>query len=407
MNFKDVISMAAATFSAYKLRSGLTILGIVIGNASVIVMVGIGQGAQTFVSREIEGLGPNILSVTPGSVEAQRASFNVPNTLVLSDAEAIAEQIPSIRGSAPEYNQRGVISAGNLSSNLTIVGTSSEFPLVRRFDLGRGRFFSELDMQRANQVVVLGARLANRLLEGKQPVGQQVRLDGVSFEVIGVLAEKGSNIVGLDYDEAALIPLQTMASRLAGNISPLGIELSYVVFSIKDEQSMRAAQFQITNLLRLRHRIVSEDDFTVRSQKDLLELTGTVTGALTALLASIAGISLLVGGLGVMNIMLVSVSERTQEIGLRKAIGASRRDILFQFTLEAILMSASGGIIGALLGMSGAIVIGWATPFQPEISSGIVVLSIAVSGSIGLVFGTVPARRAANLEPIDALRIGV
>ena len=406
MIFKDLVSMAITTFTAYKLRSGLTILGIVIGNASVIVMVGIGQGAQTFVSREIEGLGPNILSVTPGSVEAQRASFNVPNTLVLSDAEAIAKQVPSVQGSAPEFNQRGVISTGNLSSNLTIVGTSSEFPFVRRFGVEQGRFLSDLDMQRATQVVVLGSRLAGRLFEGKDAVGQQVRLDGVTFEVIGVLTEKGSNIVGLDYDEAALIPLQTMANRIAGNISPLGIELSYVVFSIQDEQSMQAAQFQITNLLRLRHRIVSEDDFTVRSQKEFLELTGTVTGALTALLGAIAGISLLVGGLGVMNIMLVSVSERTQEIGLRKAIGARSQDILLQFTLEAILMSASGGVLGALLGMGGAVVIGWATPFQPEISVGIVAISIVVSGSIGLVFGTFPARRAAELEPIVALRTG-
>ncbi|MEM9448997.1 MAG: ABC transporter permease [Cyanobacteria bacterium P01_E01_bin.6] len=406
MNFKDVLRMSAATFAAHKLRSGLTILGIIIGNASVIVMVGIGKGAQTFVSGEIEGLGPNILSVTPGSVEAQRATINIPNTLVLADSDAIAEQVPSIRAAAPEYNQRGVISAGSISSNLTIVGTTSQFPEVRRYEIENGHFLSNVDSQRANQVVVLGSRLASRLFAEQDPIGKLVRLDGVSFEVIGILTEKGANIVGLDYDEAALIPLETMATRIAGNTSALGIELSYVVFSVESEDSMRAAEFQIINLLRFRHNIVSEDDFTVRSQKDLLELTDTVTGALTALLVSIAGISLLVGGLGVMNIMLVSVNERTQEIGLRKAIGASSQDILLQFTLEAILMSITGGIIGALIGVSGSLVIGYSTPFQPEVSTIVIATSIAISGSIGLVFGTVPARRAAELEPIEALRVG-
>lgn len=406
MNYRDVMRMAAATFVAHKLRSSLTILGIIIGNASVIVMVGIGQGAQTFVSGEIEGLGPNVLSVTPGSVQAQIARLSVPNTLVLADSDAILEQVPSIQAAAPEYNQRGVISTGSTSSNLTIVGTSHQFPEVRRYTVEHGRFISEVDGRRANQVVVLGSRLASRLFADRDPVGELVRLNGVSFEVVGTLAEKGSNIIGIDYDETALLPLETMATRIAGNTSPLGIELTYTVLSVENEESMRAAEFQIINLLRLRHNIIGEDDFTVRSQKDLLELTDTVTRALTALLVSIAGISLLVGGLGVMNIMLVSVNERTQEIGLRKAIGASSQDILVQFTLEAILMSITGGFIGALIGVSGALVIGYSTPFRPEISPIVIATSIAISGSIGLVFGTVPARRAAELEPIVALRFG-
>jgi putative ABC transport system permease protein len=403
MDFLESLKMAAKTLTANRLRSGLTMLGIVIGNASVIMMVGVGEGAQKYVSEQIEGLGPNVLFVVPGSQETQRATFNVPKTLVLSDAEAIVEQVAAVDDVAPEYNDRGLITRGNRTANATIVGTTPGFTAVRNFTVNRGRFFTDLDMRRSNPVVVLGPDLADRLMDNRDPIGQQIRLKNVSFQVIGVLDEKGSNL-GLNYDDAAIVPISTMANRLVGRTSPYGIELTYISLSVESEDQMDAAEFQIANLLRLRHKIVGEDDFTINSQQDLLEVTGTITNALTIMLAAIAGISLLVGGIGIMNIMLVSVRERTQEIGLRKAIGASQQDILTQFMIEAVILSAAGGLIGTGLGISGAILIGVVSPFQPGISVPAAAVAVIVSGGIGLFFGVVPARQAAKLDPIVALR---
>jgi putative ABC transport system permease protein len=403
MNITESLKMALKTLTANKLRSGLTMLGIVIGNASVIAMVGLGEGAQTFVSGQIEGLGPNVLFVLPGTPESQRATFNQPKTLVLEDAEAIAAQVSSVQGVAPEFNDAGLVTQGNRSTNATIVGTTPSFPEVRNFDLAEGRFFTELDMQRSSQVAVIGQQMAERLFVNEDPLGQNIRIKNNSFQVIGVLDEKGSNL-GLNYDDAVLVPLITMSRRLVGQTSPYGIELTYIAVSVNNESNIRAAEFQITNLLRLRHQIVDEDDFIINSQKDLLEITGTITGALTILLAAIAGISLFVGGIGIMNIMLVSVKERTQEIGLRKAIGASQQDILVQFMIEAVILSAVGGIVGTGIGVGGALLIGLFTPFQPGISAAAVVVAVGVSGSIGLFFGVVPARQAARLDPIVALR---
>ncbi|NJN56687.1 MAG: FtsX-like permease family protein [Leptolyngbyaceae cyanobacterium SL_5_9] len=403
MNITESLKMALKTLTANKLRSGLTMLGIVIGNASVIAMVGLGEGAQTFVSGQIEGLGPNVLFVLPGTPESQRASFNQPKTLVLDDAEAIAEQVASVQGVAPEFNDAGLVTQGNRSTNATIVGTTPSFPEVRNFDLAQGRFFTELDMQRSSQVAVIGQQMAERLFVNQDPIGQNIRIKNNSFQVIGVLDEKGSNL-GLNYDDSVLVPLITMSRRLVGQTSPYGIELTYIAVSVNNESNIRAAEFQITNLLRLRHQITDEDDFVINSQKDLLEITGTITGALTILLAAIAGISLFVGGIGIMNIMLVSVKERTQEIGLRKAIGASQQDILVQFMIEAVILSAVGGIVGTGIGVGGALLIGLATPFQPGISVTAVAVAVGVSGSIGLFFGVVPARQAARLDPIVALR---
>ena len=403
MNFAESLSMAVKTLTANKLRSLLTMLGIVIGNASVITLVGIGEGAQNYVSSEIEGLGPNLLFVLPGNQESQRASFNQPKTLVLADAEAIAEQVPSVAAVAPEYNQRSTIAVGNRSTNTNIVGTTPGFTVVRNFDLSSGRFISELDRQRNTPVAVLGADLAEWLFDDRDPLGQRIRIDNISFQIIGVLASKGSS-VGLNYDEVAVIPLTTMASRLAGQTSPFGIELTYIAASVENEDSMNAAEFQIANLLRLRHKIVNEDDFIIRSQQNLLEFTGTVTQALTLLLAAIAGISLFVGGIGIMNIMLVSVKERTQEIGLRKAIGASQQNILLQFTIESVILAAAGGLVGIAIGTGGLIAIGVIAPFTPTISAGAVIAAVGVSSGIGLIFGVIPARQAAKLDPIVALR---
>lgn len=403
MDIVESIKMAATTLVANKLRSSLTMLGIIIGNASVIAMIGIGEGAQKYVAKELESLGPNVLFVIPGNRETQRVSLDVPKTLVLEDAKAIASQVPTVQAVASEANSRQLVTYRNKNTNVNIIGTTPGFLPVRQFDVGRGRFLTELDIKRSNQVAVLGADLAQRLFDNTDPVGQQLRVKNVSFQVIGVLAAKGSNL-GVDYDDAVLIPLTTMANRIAGRTSPYGIELTYLVAAAKDADSVQAAEFQITNLLRLRHKLTGEDDFTIRSQKDALETVGKITGALTVMLTAIAGISLFVGGIGVMNIMLVSVTERTQEIGLRKAIGAREQDILIQFMIEAVILSAAGGVLGTLVGVGGSLLVGALTPLQAGVSPSAIVLAVGVSGGIGLFFGVVPARRAAKLDPIVALR---
>jgi putative ABC transport system permease protein len=378
-------------------------LGIVIGNASVITMIGVGEGGQKFVNKQLESLGPNVLFVIPGNRETQRISNDVPKNLVLEDAEAIASQVPTIAGVSPELNGRYVANYRNRNTNVNIIGTTPSFPRVREFDTATGRFFTDIDMKRNNQVTVLGANLAERLFGTTNPVGKQLRIKNATFQVIGVLEPKGSSL-GADYDEAALVPITTSANRLVGRNSPYGIALNYIVASARDSNSVDAAEFQITNLLRLRHKVINEDDFTIRTQKDALQTLGQITGALTIMLAAVAGISLFVGGIGIMNIMLVSVTERTQEIGLRKAIGATEQDILSQFIIEAIILSAAGGLVGTAVGVSGIMLVSALTPLQAGISPVAIALAVGVSGGIGLFFGVVPARRAAQLDPIVALR---
>ncbi|MBW4631183.1 MAG: ABC transporter permease [Iphinoe sp. HA4291-MV1] len=403
MNILESMKMAGKTLLSNKLRSALTMLGIVIGNASVIAMIGVGEGGQKFVNKQLESLGPNVLFVIPGNRETQRISKEVPKNLVLEDAEAIASQVPTVAGVSPELNGRYVANYRNKNTSVNIIGTTPSFLVVRDFETAKGRFFTDIDMKRNTQVTVLGANLAERLFGSSNPIGQQLRIKNATFQIIGVLEGKGSSL-GADYDEAALVPITTSANRLVGKNSPYGIALDYIVTSARDSKSIDAAEFQITNLLRQRHKITSEDDFTIRTQKDALQTVGQITGALTIMLAAVAGISLFVGGIGIMNIMLVSVTERTQEIGLRKAIGATQQDILSQFMIEAIILSAAGGLIGTAIGVSGVMLVSALTPLQAGISPVAIALAVGVSGSIGLFFGVVPARRAAKLDPIVALR---
>jgi len=405
MNLQESLTMAVKTLAANRLRSTLTMLGIIIGNASVITMVGLGEGAQRYINAQLETLGPNVLFVVPGSRETrQLGSLNIPRTLVLEDAVAIKQQVPSVTGVAAESSDRQLVTLGNRNANVNVVGTVPDFLSVRSFEVAKGRFISDLDLSRNAQVVVLGDTLKTRLFDDEPALGRSLRVGGVNFSVIGVLEKKGSNL-GLDYDDAVMVPITTQANRLArGERSPYGIDVSFITVSARDRESMATAEFQITNLLRLRHNIRDDDDFYISSQDTLLTIANTITGALTLMLAAIAGISLLVGGIGIMNIMLVSVRERTQEIGLRKAIGASQGDILGQFLIEAIILSVAGGVIGTALGVSGIVLIGVLTPFDAGISISAIAMAVSISGGIGLFFGVFPARQAAQLDPIVALR---
>jgi len=403
MDLLESGKMAFKTLTANKLRSALTMLGIIIGNASVIAMVGIGQGAQRLASEQFESLGPNVLFVSPGSRDARNRTFDLPRTLVWEDAKAIASQVPSVKEVSPQRQGQFRVVYRNLNTTSLVVGTTPEFLSVRSFDMAKGRFISHQDVERNNLVVALGSDLATRFFGNRDPIGEEIRIKDVTFRVIGVLQAKGS-FLGSNQDDAAYVPLTTVYNRLTGRTSPFGLDLTFISIAAKNPASIAAAEFQVTNLLRLRHKITDKDDFTVQTQKDILRIVGTITGGLTVMLAAIAGISLLVGGIGIMNIMLVSVTERTQEIGLRKAIGASQSDILIQFMIEAVILSAAGGLIGIAIGVSGIFLIGVLTPLSASVSPGAIVLATVVSGGIGLFFGVVPARQAARLDPIVALR---
>ncbi|MBC6475191.1 MAG: ABC transporter permease [Hormoscilla sp. GM102CHS1] len=403
MDIVENLKMAGTTLLANKMRSTLTMLGIIIGNASVLGMIGIGEGAQKFVENQVNSLGPNVLFVLPGSPEAQTRPVYSPQTLVLADAEAIATQVPSVEAVAPMLTSSELISYRNKNVSTSITGTTPDILTVRSLDVARGRFLSELDLQQNETVVALGSELAEQLFGDEDPLGKSVRLKNVSLRVIGVMQPKGSTF-GDNMDMNAYVPVTMMANRITGRTSPYGIQVTFISVSAKDEDSMSAAQFQIENLLRLRHKITDEDDFTVRNQKDLMQIMGQITGALTLMLAAIAAISLVVGGIGIMNIMLVSVTERTQEIGLRKAIGASERDILIQFTIESVILSTAGGLIGTAIGMSGVIMVAAFSPLESGVSLGAIAVAVGVSGTIGLFFGVFPARQAAKLDPIVALR---
>lgn len=402
MDISESIHIAVKTLSANRLRSLLTVLGIIIGNASVIAMVGVGQGTQRYATAQLQSLGTNLLFVAPSSGDARRR-VQAANTLLLTDAEAIESQVPTVKAVAPEISSQLLVTYQNNSTRTSIIGTTPAYLSVRNSAVAQGRFLSATEMNNNSQVVVLGAQLAQTLFGPRSPLGEIIRLNNTSFEVVGVMEEKGSS-TGFNRDETAFVPLRSMANLLVGRASPRGISVTLISVTAQDDASVDIAEYQIANLLRLRHKLNGPDDFTVRNQKDTLEAANNVTGALTLLLASTAGISLLVGGIGIMNIMLASVTERTSEIGLRKAIGASQADILQQFLIEAMILALVGGIIGTILGAGGVLLLGVYTPLQTEVSVGAIILAVTVSGGIGLFFGVVPARRAARLDPIEALR---
>ena len=399
----ETVRMALSTLRSNRLRSLLTMVGIVIGNASVITLVGVGRGAQLLAEGQLNNLGANVLFVVPGNTNARRQGVTRPKTLVLEDAEAIATQVPSVKRVAPLINTNQVVQAGARSSTGAVFGATSEFPPVRGFDVAKGRFINAKDVAGAKAIAVLGSDLRIKLFPTGSAIGQQVRIGNQSFEVVGVMAPKGA-VFGSNQDENTYIPITTMVNRITGRDPIYGVSLNSISVEARDENSINAASFQINNLLRQRHRILRDDDFVVRSQKDALTIVGTITGGLTLMLGAIGGISLLVGGIGIMNIMLVSVSERTEEIGLRKALGARSGDVLQQFLVESLVLASLGGAIGTLAGLGTVSLVAAVTPLPATIGATMVVVTVGLSGSIGLFFGVVPARRAAKLDPIVALR---
>ncbi len=403
---------ALSSIWANKLRASLTLLGIVIGVAAVISLMAIGRGTQRAITSNIESLGTNLLFVRPGAT-SQGGVFSglgSATTLTLDDAYALLDPVfvPSVAAVAPELRSSGQLVAGRENTFTQVVGVTPEYEFVRNFPVASGQFISPLHVQNRSDVIVLGATVAETLYGFRDPVGQTLRLNGRQFTVIGVLESQGGGVQGL-FDDQVLVPITTAYYRLSSQRTTQGeITVQTINVQVEDGELMDAAIQGIGTTLRLRHRLTGEDDFTISSQQATIETLEETTDTFVVFLGAIAGISLVVGGIGIMNIMLVSVTERTREIGIRKAMGAKRRDIMLQVVTEATLLSLGGGGVGVLLGfgisslMNGRNLIG--STLQTSFEGDIAMLALVVSAAIGLFFGIYPAMRAASLHPIDALR---
>ena len=403
MKILNILLSAFRALRRNKMRSFLTMLGIIIGVGAVIAMLAIGQGAEYSVKEQIAALGTNVLMVYPGAQQQAgvRTAAGSSVTLTEDDAQAIARECPAVQYISPGAFAGGQIIAGNLNWSTAIQGVGADYLEIRQWPVEYGDFFTDQDVKAAAKVCILGKTVADNLFPESSPVDQTIRIRSVPFKVVGVLTRKGQNANGQDQDDLILAPYTTVIRRLSH-----WSNLRFILVSATSLNDIATAQTQISELLRMRHKIqpYEPDDFTIRNQTDLAATATATTQILTILLASIASVSLLVGGIGIMNIMLVSVTERTREIGIRMSIGARARDILTQFLIEALVLSLLGGITGIVLGVVGSSVISSLAKWPTIITAFSIILSFGFSIAIGIFFGFYPARKAAMLNPIDALR---
>ncbi len=403
MRYFEILRIAFDALIRNKMRSLLTMLGIIIGVGAVIVMVAIGQGAQAEVEAQISSLGTNVLMLFPESTNrgGVQGGSGTGTALTEEDGQAIRTQCPGVAYISPMLQTGAQVIRGNMNWQSRAYGGSPDYFSIRDWQIDRGDFFTDQDVRAATKVCLLGRTVADQLFPNEDPVGETVRIRSIPFRVVGTLMPKGQNMMGQDQDDQVIVPYTTLQKRLLGHSRSWG----YLV-GARSKDEIDAAIAQISDLLRVRHKLGPNDldDFTIRSQTDIAQARNEASGTMSMLLASIAAVSLLVGGIGIMNIMLVSVTERTREIGVRMSIGARRMDILSQFLMEAIVMSLLGGAIGIVLGIGGSHLItaiaGWST----FISTGSIFLSVIFSMLVGVFFGYYPARKAASLNPIDALR---
>lgn len=405
MKISDLLSETYSSLTVNKVRTGLTMLGIVIGIGSVIAMVSIGQGAQSSIESSIQSIGSNLLIVTPG---AQRgpgvqisAGRGTAQTLKQEDADAIIKEVGLAKAVAPEISRRYQVTAKGTNTNTQVVGTVSSYPTVRNVEVDSGTFISDQNVKSLSRVAVIGPTTRDDLFGADaDPIGQTIRINKVDFKIIGVTKAKGGSGFG-SQDDMVFVPLSTAQRYLAGDTYVTSISIA-----AEDATSMSTIQQQVTDILLERHNIKdpTQADFSVINQADIVATASSVTGIFTILLGAIAGISLLVGGIGIMNMMLTTVTERTREIGLRKAIGAKKKDISTQFLAESIMLTFLGGLIGVLFGWAFAWLITTFASIATTVSTTSVMLAFGVSAAIGIIFGYYPARRAAKLNPIEALR---
>jgi putative ABC transport system permease protein len=407
MNIADLIKLAWQSISSSKMRSGLTVLGIIIGIGAVIALLAIGQGAKLETDKQIQTLGTNLIFIRPGSANAGHVSMGVgsSNTLTWEDANAIGRICPAVELVVPGMQGPQQVQFGNFNTNTTVCAVTPDYPYVRSFYPKKGRFFNESEMEHNARVCCLGETVAEGLFGDEDPIGKTVLIKGEWFKVIAVMEHKGASMFS-DQDDQVFIPLSTGMYRMFGFKPARGKQVGFMMVQAKSADHVLPAVFQITNVLRLRHKIVppNNDDFFVRTQAEIMQTADSVTTVFTILLGSTAGISLLVGGIGIMNIMLVSVTERTREIGIRKALGARQGDILWQFVIEATVLSFTGGVVGILLGIGASQAVAYFVKWTTVVTPLSVVLSFGVSILVGMFFGIYPARQAAKLDPIDALR---
>ena len=404
MNIVNLTKIALKALSNNKLRGFLTMLGIIIGVGSVITMLAIGQGSKKSIQSQISEMGSNLVMIQPGGDMrgGVRQSASAMETLKLTDYESISNETRYLTAVSPVVNSSGQVIFGANNKPSTIYGVNQEYLDIRRFSIDDGMMFTEQDIQSAAKVCVVGKTVIDELfLNGENPIGQIIRFQKIPFQIIGVLKSKGYNSMGMDQDDVILAPYTTIQKRVLAIT-----HLHSINASVFKEEYTAAAIDEIAEILRQNHKLTSTapDDFTIRSMEEISSMMTSVTDLLTVLLASVAGISLLVGGIGIMNIMYVSVTERTREIGLRMSIGARGMDILAQFLIESILISVTGGAIGVLLGMGAATAVRAIAHFPVSIQAWTVLLSFAVCTITGVFFGWYPAKKAAQLDPIEAIR---
>jgi putative ABC transport system permease protein len=397
------MKMALRALRRNKLRTFLTMLGMIIGVAAVIAMVGIGNGAKTQIENQIASLGENVIQVFSGSFTrgGVHSGWGAAGTLTIDDAEAIQREIPGITVVSPEIRSSTQIAAGNQNWMTQIQGESADYLTIRQWPLTDGAMFTEQDVRSANKVAIIGQTIVDQLFPGEEPLGQVVRIKSAPFIVVGILKTKGMSMMGSDQDDVVIVPYTSAMKRLFGMTTLRTINAQTATSSL-----LTPVQQQIISLMRQRHRIMPgrDDDFTVRTQQEIADMATEQSKTMTYLLAAIAGVSLLVGGIGIMNIMLVSVTERTREIGIRMAVGARGYDILLQFLTEALTLSIIGGLIGIGTGIGFSKIIE-AVKHWPVATPYIwIVASFLVSAAVGIFFGFYPARKASQLDPIDALR---
>ena len=407
----ETLRIALKALLGNKVRSFLTALGVIIGVAAVVVLLALGRGAQEQITERLTANGANILTVVPGSLGRGGFSSGGSNQkLTMEDAKALSDtsKVPSVSLVSPEASNFGTIAVGSRNSSGRVLGVTPDYATVHNQSVSSGEFITQGHVQSASSVAVIGARVVSSLFNGADPIGQYIRINGQRVKVVGVLASKGGDPF-MSVDDSVLVPISTAQQKLFGaEVTPSGqLAISSITVQARDQDSVDKAQQEVSGVLRARHKLPSSgsaDDFTINNQKDLIDTLVSSQRTLTLYLGAIASISLIVGGIGIMNIMLMSVRERTREIGLRKAIGARERDILTQFLIEALMLSTSGGLIGVLIGIAIALVVNQTGQGRAVLSVDSMLLSVGVSTAIGLFFGIEPARRAAQLDPIVALR---